>query len=313
MSEAVATEYELARRVDGRWVRGVISGVGAALRSLSIDGLELTPGFDNAGPAPYFCGKVLIPWPNRVRDGQWTHEGTTLQLDLTDPVHRTALHGLLSATDHQPTASTTSSITLSAPVHQQPGYPFHLDTEVRYQLVGDGLVTTHTIRNIGPTCAPVALGAHPFLSIGDVPTETLTLTVEGSHHIDVDDRLIPVGVTPVDGTDWDLRRGRTIAELDLDDAWSVSNNADGGSTHTLRAPDGRSVSLWADHHFGFVHVFLTRRFPRGDGFGTAIALEPMTSQADALNNGVGLRWLAPGEVLSASWAIRCDDGSAARR
>lgn len=79
--------------------------------------------------------------------------------------------------------------------------------------------------------------------------------------------------------------------------------------HTLRSPDGRCVSRWADHTFGFVHVFITRGFPRGEGFTTAIALEPMTSQANALNSGVGLRWLAPGDTLSASWAIRYDDSA----
>jgi aldose 1-epimerase len=43
---------------------------------------------------------------------------------------------------------------------------------------------------------------------------------------------------------------------------------------------------------------------------TAVAIEPMTAPADALNHGVGLRWLAPGDVLSASWASRYHDSAA---
>ncbi len=65
--------------------------------------------------------------------------------------------------------------------------------------------------------------------------------MNGSHHIDVDDRLIPTGCTAVPGTEWDLRSGRVIADLDLDDAWSVPAALDGGSVHTLRSPDGRTV------------------------------------------------------------------------
>ena len=78
----------------------------------------------------------------------------------------------------------------------------------------------------------------------------VTLTVEGEQHVDVDDRLIPVGTSAVDGTRWDLRAGRPVADLDLDDCWVVRPGPD-GSTHTLRAGDGRSVSLWADPRFAY--------------------------------------------------------------
>jgi aldose 1-epimerase len=108
----------------------------------------------------------------------------------------------------------------------------------------------------------------------------------------------------VHGGYWDLRAGRLVADLDLDDAWTGLHMSDGGSTHTLSAPDGRTVSLWADEQFGYLQVFTTRRYPAGDGFSTAIAVEPMTAPADALNSGAGLRWLEPGQDWSASWSIR---------
>jgi aldose 1-epimerase len=304
-------QHELTLTTGGGTVRAVIAEAGAAIRQLSVDGVEITVGLDVDAPVPFFCGAVLVPWPNRVRDGRWVQDGRTHQLDINDGRYRSALHGLVCDTTHQVVARSGSSITLAAPVVPQRGYPFHLHTEVCYRLVADGLTATHTVLNLGSDRAPVAIGAHPFLAIGDVPTETLTLTVNGSHHIDVDDRLIPTGCTAVPGTEWDLRSGRVIADLDLDDAWSVPAAFDGGSVHTLRSPDGRTVSLWADESFGFVHVFITREFPRAEQFVTAVALEPMTAPADAFNNGVGLRWLAPDETLSASWGIGYDDGTRA--
>ena len=138
----------------------------------------------------------------------------------------------------------------------------------------------------------------PLLRSDGVPTETLTLTAYCSHHIDVDDRRIPVGVTAVEGTDWDLRRGRVVSDLELDDSWCGLTPADGGSIHTLRAPDGRMVALWADRAFGFVHAFITREFPSRAGFTTAIALEPMTAAANALNSGSGCdgcAWATPSQ------------------
>lgn len=300
------TQFELVLHSAAGTVRAVIAEAGAAIRQLRVDGVEITAGLDDHAPVPFFCGAVLVPWTNRVRDGRWVHDGRTHQLDINDARHGSALHGLLHDTAHRVVARSAAAITLGAPVHPQHGYPFRLQTEVTYRLVADGLSATHTVRNVGSDCAPVAIGAHPFLAIGDVPTETLTLRVNGSHHIDVDDRLIPTGRTAVPGTEWDLRGGRVIADLDLDDAWSVPA-ADGRSVHTLRSPDGRTVSLWADDSFGFVHVFVTRRFPRAGKFVTAVALEPMTAPADAFNSGVGLRWLEPDETLSASWGIGYGD------
>jgi aldose 1-epimerase len=301
---ALGEQHELTLEAAGRRAYAVITEVAAAVRHLSIDGVEITAGYPDDVPPPFSSGIVLVPWPSRVCDGRWTHEGRTLQLDITEPARGNALHGLLHNTPYQLVERTGCSVMLRAQVFPQNGYPFHLDTRVRYTLTHTGLEVTHAIRNVGSACAPVALGAHPFLTIGDVPADELVLTVSADHHIDVDDRLNPVGVTPVQGTIWDLRGGRTVRTLELDDAWSGVRIVDGWSTHSLLAPDGRTVSLWADGHFGYVQVFITREFPRESGQGTAVAIEPMTAPADAFNSGEGLRWIRPGEDWSASWAIR---------
>ena len=309
-SPVAGAKHELVLHIGDRTAQAVITEMAAAVRQLRIDGVDLIPGSEDCTTAPFSCGAVLVPWPNRVRDGRWHRDGRTHQLEINDVVHGSALHGLLSDVVHQVLARTASSITLGAQVNPSPGYPFRLSAQVCYRLVADGLVATHTVRNIGSERAPVAIGAHPFLMIGDVPTETLTLTVNASHHIDVDDRLTPTGLTAVGGTGWDLRGGRRIAELDLDDAFS---GLAPGAAHTLRAPDGRTVFLWTDESFGFVHVFITRAFPHGEQFVTAVALEPMTAPANALNSGVGLRWLAPGESMSASWGVDYTEAGALRR
>jgi aldose 1-epimerase len=309
---ALGEQFELTLDATGRSVHAVITEVAAAIRHLSVDGVEITAGYDDDIPPPFGCGIVLVPWPNRVRDGRWTQEGRTLQLDITEPRLGNAIHGLLRNTPYQLIERTEDAICLRAQIFPQNGYPFHLDTRVRYTLVVDGLQVTHTVRNVGSACAPIAVGAHPFLAIGDVPTDTLTLTVSADHHIDVDDRLNPIGVAPVLGTDWDLREGKIVSTLALDDAWSGLAMTDGGSTHWLTAPDGRTVSLWADEQFGYVQVFITREFPRGSEMITAVAIEPMTAPADAFNSGEGLRWIEPGDRWSVSWAIRYHDTFKAR-
>ncbi|AQT81791.1 aldose epimerase [Mycolicibacterium litorale] len=304
-SSPAGRQYELVAAAPGRRVRAVINETGAALRQLSVDDVELTPSYADDVPPPFFCGAVLAPWPNRVRDGRWTHEGRPLQLEITEPELGNALHGLLYDTPYRPIERTPASIRLGAQVSAQPGYPFRLDTEVTYALTADGLAVNHRLHNAGADCTPVALGAHPFLAVGEVPAEQLIVTVSAGRHIDVDSRQIPVGSTAVAGTDWDLRAGRPVSALRLDDTWTDLMMTGAGSTHTLTAPDGRAVSLWADRQFGYVHVFITREFPcDSDHLITAVAIEPMTAPANALNSGAGLRWLAPGDSWSMSWAIR---------
>lgn len=310
VSGAPEVEYTLQLETPGRWVRAVIVDVGAALQHLSVGDVALTPAAHPEVPAPFFCGKILAPWPNRIRDGRWTHDGRTFELAITDTTYGTALHGLLSHTAYNVVMRTESSVTLQAPVTARPGYPFDLDTRVHYRLTPTGLEARQELRNTGSNCAPMGFGAHPFLTIGDVPTETCALTVNGRYHVDVDDRLLPVGLTPVEGSEWDLRGGRAVAEMTLDDCWAVAAEPDGTSTHALHAPDGRSVSLHADAQFGFVHAFITREFPSPDGPVTAVAVEPVTAPADAFNNGLGLRWLAPGESVSGRWSIVYRDATA---
>lgn len=301
---ATGRQYALDLTAEGRTLHAVVTEVAAGLRHLSVDGVEITAGYPETTVPPFGSGIVLVPWPNRVRDGKWHHAGRTLQLDITEPKYHNALHGLLTSTSYRLVEQGPSFVELAAPVVPQRGWPFHLETTVRYELQADGLKVVHRVVNVGAEEAPVAIGTHPFLAIGDVPTDELEITVDAAVHIEVDERLNPTGQSPVEGTEWDLRRGRRIGDLELDDAWADVTVVDGESVHGLSASDGRRVLLWADASHNYIQVFITRIFPEGDDVKTAIAVEPMTAPAEALNSGQGLRWLEPGEEWTVAWGIR---------
>ena len=284
-------------------VQATITAVAAGIRTLSINGIDLVPPYAEDQAPPMGAGIVLAPWPNRIRDGRWTHEGVEHQLAITEPARDNAIHGLLRYTEYKPIARERDSVTLAATIYPQLGYPYLLGTAVHYELVADGLKVTHYVENLGVEAAPVALGSHPYLKIGGVPTGELTLRLNAASHIEVDDRLLPTGEVPVDDTEWDLRDGRRVGDLHLDDAFGEVASEDGVVLHTLTAPDGRTVSIWADDEFDYVQVYTSRDFPGEDG-DVAIAVEPMTAPAEAFNSGRGLRWLDPGEEWQVSWGIR---------
>jgi aldose 1-epimerase len=46
------------------------------------------------------------------------------------------------------------------------------------------------------------------------------VTIPGDTHVTVDERLLPTGTEPVDGTKYDLREGRLLTQQPYDDAWT---------------------------------------------------------------------------------------------
>ena len=303
MSTATGTPIVLERGP----VRAELGTVAALLRSLTVDGVALvehTP----ADKAPAFGnGIVLAPWPNRVRDARWSLDGEPQQLDITEVARGGALHGLLRYTDYAVREQVQDAVTLGALIAPQHGWPFTLDTWVRYALEPDGITVTHGARNLSSRRAPWAVGTHPFLRVGDVPVEQLTLTVPAASYFVVDDRLNPVAeesVTPA----VDLRTARVVGDLDLDTAYGTlthaAPSAGRGDSAWLEASDGSRTTLWQDLDWGYLQVFTTDSFPRDGVPGRAVAVEPMTAPPDALNSGQGLNWIEPGASWEGSWGLR---------
>ncbi|MFM9876410.1 MAG: aldose 1-epimerase family protein [Rhodoglobus sp.] len=283
--------------------RAVIVEVAAGLREFTIDGVNLTQPYPETVSPPFGCGIVLAPWPNRIEDGQWVLDGHPQQLDLTEPARHNAIHGLLRYAPYTVVERAEAGITLAATVFPQHGYPFYIDTSVRYELVEDGLSVTHTATNRSARRAPVAFGTHPFLTIGDVDPAELVLTVHADTHVEVDARLNPTAIVGVEGTDFDLRAGRRLGDLHLDDGWGGVKTVDGASA-SLTAPDGREVRLLQDDNHHWIQVFTTRDFPTPDGHSLAVAIEPMTAPVNAFNSGIDVHWIDPSDTWAVAWGIQ---------
>ncbi|MDN3311447.1 aldose 1-epimerase family protein [Microbacterium oryzae] len=293
-------EQVLLRAEGGRGeVTAQIAQVGASLRALTVGGVDLVARYPKGSRTPSASGIVLVPWPNRIRDGRWTQRGRTEQLAISEPKYGNASHGLLRYAPYGIEAAGAEA-TLSAVIHPQTGYPFTLSTSVTYALVEDGIEVTHRIVNAGAEDAPVAVGAHPFFCIGDVDVADLTITAPGAIWFETDERMLPVAEHEVDAST-DLRSGVRLGDVSLDRAYGgLARDGDGLARTVLAAPDGRTLTVWQDESFEFGVVFTTTQYPGRD---LAVAVEPMTAPADAFNSGRGLRWLAPDEEWVLRWGV----------
>jgi len=274
---------------------------GASIHALSMGGLDLLQQFKAGLSHPMSAGLVLAPWPNRIRDGKWSNSERDFQLEVSEPARGNAIHGLVSNTEFSITEHEGSSATLIASIPPASGYPFSLALAVTYVLSERGLTCEMALTNIGELTAPVALGAHPYLTIGNAPIRSLTIEAPVVSHLITDGQMIPVGEEAISGSGVDISFPVSLKNLELDTGFRLGGEAP--YTTTIAAHNGKKVSLWQSKEFGWLQVFVTDVFPGPDGPTSALAIEPMTAPADAFNSGTDLKWLQPGESWGGQWGI----------
>lgn len=281
----------------GRFAAEVVT-VGASLRTLTHDGLDLVSGTPAGELSADFRGAVLMPWPNRVGDGAYDFAGETHQLALTEPARRNALHGLVHWVPWTVAGHTEDRAVLRYELAAQTGYPWSLDLQVVYALGDDGLTTTLSATNVGAAAAPYGTGLHPYLTVGRRIDECV-LTLPADTRCEVDDRGLPSPAQPVDGTAYDFRKPRPIGDLVLDHPFG---GVPARSTTVLADPDsGREVRLTVGDGLGWLHVFTGDPLPRGAR--ESLAVEPTTCPPDAFRSGLDLVVLQPGETHRASFTL----------
>jgi aldose 1-epimerase len=283
----------------------VLVEVGGGLRTYRADGVDYVDGYDEDELCAGGAGQVLAPWPNRIRDGQYTFGGRSFQLSLTEPARHTALHGLVNWITWRLVSQDANSVTLGCDLPPQPGYPWPLRLRTRWQVGPDGLRADHEVVNTGGQPCPFGFSAHPYLRLPGVAVDDLLLRVPARSRLLVDGRLLPIGVAKVAGTEYDFTEARRIGAAVLDTAFGdVNAEPDGGSTVTLGGPEGAAmVAIWADPAFGWWQVF-TGDTLTGKRRRRSVAIEPMTCPPDAFRSGRDLIVLEPGQTWSAAWGIR---------
>ena len=303
MSSAPASGEQ--HRLEHGHQRAIVTEVGATLRSWQMDGSELLDTFALDSPGDAYRGKVLVPWPNRLRDGCYTFAGRSHSTPLTEPERGNAIHGLVNWVNWRATERTPSSVALGYRLHPQPGYPFVLDLGVRYALTADGLEVTLRAANRGSTPAPFGAGLHPYLAVGG-STDDAELGIPARSWLPVDDRQVPTGeARAVDGTDRDFRTRRKVGAAQLDTCFAdLERDADGLARVALGRAGGRGdLTVWMDAAFSHVQVYTGDEDPDPDRRRRSVAVEPMTCAPDAFNSGHGLLVLESGQEFSGRCGI----------
>lgn len=296
----------------GRY-EAVIASVGASLRSFTCEGRDLVVPYDADEVRPSYRGATLAPWPNRIVDGRYTFAGVERQVPLTEPARHHALHGLAAWLEYLPIDKGPSHVTLAATIEPQTGYPWRVVVATTFSLGADGLTQSVRATNESADAAPWGTGPHPYLVAGPGRVDDWTLQLPATEVLAVTaDRLIPIGLRPVDAEDperFDFRRPRRIGAVELDHAYTgLERDAAGSATVRLTDPTGSGVEMVWDGSCPWVQVHTSDKGVGKPGHRSGLAVEPMTCAPDAFNAAnydydAGLIVIEPESAARASWRI----------
>ena len=281
--------------------RAVVVEAGAGLRSYSAAGRDLLDGYEAHEMSRSGRGQVLIPWPNRIEDGSYEFDGQLHQLPINDVEEQDAIHGLVRWAAWHVREREQHRVLMQHRIHPQPGYPFSLEVDIEYSLSARGLRVTTTAVNVGAGPCPYGCGAHPYLKAGVEPVDAATLRAPGGTVLLSNERGIPVGSEPVEGTKFDFRRPRPIATTKLDNAFTdLERDGDGLARVSLSGPGGE-LTLWVDETYRYLMLFTGDPLPDVDR--GSLAIEPMTCPPNAFRTDEALIRLEAGRSFTSTWGI----------
>jgi aldose 1-epimerase len=284
--------------------RAVVVELGGALRHYAVGDRPVLDGFAADERITGGRGQLLVPWPNRIRDGRYHWRGADWQLPLTEPTEGNSIHGLLRWTSWQPVDREQNRVVVAARVWPQPGYPFHLGVSAEYVLRAEGLAVAVTARNVGDSVAPFGVGQHPYLTVGTDRVDDAVLSIPAQGRLRVDERGTPIAAEPVGGTPYDFRTARAIGAQRLDTAFTeLERESSGRAVVRLAHPSGQyGTDVWLGDGAEFVQVYTGDKLPEPDRR-RGVAIEPMSCPPDAFRSGTAVIALEPGEQTTFRWGL----------
>jgi aldose 1-epimerase len=283
----------------------IVPEVGGTILEIWLKGKQIIDGCirpDELKNNQAYKSALLFPFPNRLKDGRYQVNGNSFQFPVNDVATNNALHGLGADVkmDVLSTAVSASHATIELSYFDEgfdKSYPFAFLFDVIFSISEEhGFQVKMKFTNEANENIPVGIGWHPYFKTGDA-IDSLTLKIPGCKIIEVDDRMLPTGAL----LDYDyFDKPRTIDQVVLDNGFKLNNNE--SKIEVLLSDQNYSLKYWQETgpgKFNFLQVYTPPSR-------TSIAIEPMTCNIDALNNGDGLVFLSPEESVEASCGIYVD-------
>lgn len=280
----------------------IVPAFGANLLDLQFGDISVIDGYQTPEAlVENAWGKsiVLFPFPNRLRDGRYTHDGNAYQFPINNEDTNNAIHGFGYKTEMTVSeVKTTENEGILTCCYTHDGaheaYPFRFTFQITFILRGSSLDVEMTFTNNDSKVIPVGLGWHPYYRLSEKSDDTF-LQMPDCQLVAIDERMLPTG-SKSDFTDF-----QTLTQIKdgfLDNGFYLKNQTQNAAI--ILSSNVGKLTCWQETGAGkwnFVQVFTPPHRK-------SIAIEPMTCNVDAFNNKDGLVLLQPESVLTGRFGVR---------
>ena len=280
----------------------LIPEVGGTILELWLDHQEVMEGCaspDELENNKAYKNAFLFPFPNRLKNGAYEINGREYQFPINETETNNALHGLSQDVNmdvlFSETSASVASVTLSYfDDGTSKAYPFPFLFDVVFTISDTkGFEVKMKFTNESNDRIPAGIGWHPYFKIGN-SIDTLKLKIPECNMIEIDQWMIPTGNVLVYNY---FKNPKMIGRAILDNGFKLESET--GRKEVLLSNSNVTLKYWQEtgsRKFNFLQLYTPSSR-------NCIAIEPMTCNIDAFNNGDGLVMLAPEEFIEASCGV----------
>jgi aldose 1-epimerase len=299
------TEYVIQERTTGnRCV--ILPDLGGIVRQLSLrKGLTLFSVIKTA-PTPNTLledtkssSELLFPFASRIPEGKYKFLGKEYQLAQNETGTTNAIHGLVRKQkfrlEEQSVHTDHAGLKLSFSLQEPEGYPFEVEFSVTYTLHQDGrFILTYEAVNTGAAPCPVMFGWHPYFFLGNEDAEAWKIRIPSDRIVTFDYNMIPTGTAPFVG-----EQPMLLHRKALDNCFVVNTGINPAVTELISPNQDVTLRVEQETGEGKFNYLVLYTPPARD----CVAIEPLTANVNAFNNGEGLNILAPGHSIGGSVTV----------
>ncbi len=279
---------------NGELTAKIYPNLGGSLQHLTFKGVDIIDGInpDETGLEDYrntFKSSILFPFPNRVKDGKYTFGEHTYELSINDLNFNNAIHGLVHDRQfsYEIVENDSDKIILKLTYvadGSNTGFPFAYDLSLVYTFDRSGAMELKfELANSGYQTFPFGMGWHPYFKSTDLSETRISAKLK-------DHFICPERMIPEEKEEAQLEEQFLLGEQAFDDGFSLFE-----PSCDLDTPDSSIKMHFETGSEAYLQIYTPEHRQ-------SVAIEPMTCVTDALNNGIGLEALDPGETYH--WSVK---------
>ncbi len=253
----------------------------------------------------------LYPYPNRLRDGKYKHNGKSYQFEINNVATQNSIHGFGKDAPMRVLKTYLKEDEATVKLRwkydgSNLSYPFKFTidiimcfkcayTDKKGKNHAAEFMVEMRFKNRCAQAIPVGMGWHPYFKLTEKVDDT-SLLMPSVKKIDIDTRMLPTGTL---SKFENFKNWNRIGDTVLDNGFVIKSTEDKIAQICIKS-DEVALEFWQEigpAKWNYTQVFTP---PHRN----SIAIEPMTCNIDAFNNKDGLMLLTPKAVLDGKFGVR---------